>query len=413
MFITKVFNYSLKHLKNGAARIYLQNTQALKAAGFIAEKSIEVDYAKNRIVITCSNSGLNSVQSTSRGELIELKNKKLAESFQGLSRVTITFRMGKIIISVAKADNDRIKREALLANNIEQGKVKFGSLYSGIGQTSLALKVGLQRVGIETEHALSTDIDELALSVQTEGNPIWQQPSENAIVIADDISNIDFGNCPQVDVLEIGYLCYNQSTLSPKSRRDLDHPEIGSKFIPTVNAIKELNPAIIVIECAVPFLLSKTYSLMKQEIQGYNFEETKISGYDHGDFEERKRCFILATSIGLPASNLDQFLPPKEVLRPKLSSIMEDIPLSNKAWKTMDHVKAKVNDKRLNFKHKVYTGEETKIAALPATYNSKIGAPMVQAPVPRFVSAPKAPFSRLCTMQIQVSVYGYADRAYR
>lgn len=380
MFITKIFNYSLKHLKSGAARVYVQNAHALRAAGFLADKTINIEYAKAKVVITCDETGENSVQATRRGELIELRNKKLANSFKGLNRVTITVRSGRIIISISKADSDRLKREELLEKNIELGKVRLGSLYSGIGQTSHALKVGLKRVGLETEHALSSDINELALSVQLEGNPIWHDHSEDAVVIADDISNIDFDNAPQVDVLEIGYLCYNQSTLSPKSSRDLDHPKIGSKFIPTVNAIKKLNPAVIVIECAVPFLQSKTYSLMKKEIIGYNFEETRISGYEHGDFEERKRCFILATSEGLSRAKLDNFQPPQTVTRPKIQSIMDAVPVGDKSWKIMQHVKDKLKDDRLNFKHKVYNGSETKIAAIPATYNSpKIGSPMVQA----------------------------------
>ncbi|WP_170222413.1 DNA cytosine methyltransferase [Vibrio chagasii] len=358
----------------------MQNTQALKASGFNAEGAIRIEYSKLKVEILSDKCGTNSVQDTSRGELIEIRNKTLAECFSGLDRVIITFRSGKIIISASKADIDRLKREARLSASIKRGKVTFGSLYSGIGLTSLALKLGLKRTGLDTVQAFSTDIDELALSVQVEGNPIWEEHLKNAVVIADDISNIDFSSVPQVDVLEIGYPCYNQSTLCPKTQRDLEHPKVGSKFIPTVNAIKQLNPAVIIIECAVPFLQSKTYSLIKKEIQGYQFEEARISGYDHGDFEERKRCFILATSKGLNRANLDDFQPKQITDRPQIKSIMETVPLGDKAWKEMQHVKDKLTDPRLNFKHKVYSGNETKIAAIPATYNSpKIGSPMIQA----------------------------------
>lgn len=50
-------------------------------------------------------------------------------------------------------------------------------------------------------------------------------------------------------------------------------------------------------------------------------------------------------------------------------------------WREMAHVKRKVDDPRLNFKNTLYTGSETKIATITATYAApKIGAPMISHP---------------------------------
>ena len=108
---------------------------------------------------------------------------------------------------------------------------------------------------------------------------------------------------------------------------------------------------------------------------------TTLVGYDHGDFEERKRACIIAISEGLPDLCLNEFKAPEFVQRKPISSIMDDVPIESKTWKEMLHVKKKVKDTRLNFKHNVYFGSETKIAAITAGYNSpRIGSPMIENP---------------------------------
>jgi DNA (cytosine-5)-methyltransferase 1 len=60
---------------------------------------------------------------------------------------------------------------------------------------------------------------------------------------------------------------------------------------------------------------------------------------------------------------------------------MDNIAPDSTLWREMAHVKRKVDDPRLNFKNTLYTGNETKIATITATYAApKIGAPMVSHP---------------------------------
>lgn len=380
MFIARIFQYSLKHLANGAARVYIKNSDALQSANFNASDDISTDIKKHKVTIKkVAGTGDMIVKNTQRGALVEIRNKKLAEAFKGIDRVTVTFRSNVITIQISNADKARLEREqTVIRKLINRRPLSFGSVYSGLALLSLAIKEGMERCNIRTQHAFSTDIEELPISIQLEGNPVWKTPAPNAIAIVDDISELDTSLVPQLDVVELGYPCWGMSKLCPKGLRDTQHPVAGAKFIPTVNKLRELNPAIIILECSVPFLSSDTYSLMRRELPGYTFSETKINGYENGDFEERERCAVTAISSGLPNIGLNRFAPPACVERKPISSIMEDIADSSPLWKRYEHVVSKLNDSRLNFKHKLYKGDEDKIAAIPATYNSpKIGSPMI------------------------------------
>lgn len=381
-FIKRIHRYSCKHSKNGSARIYIQNTHVLKQSGFHSGDTCSYEFAQFSIDISLTKNGSNTVQATQRGELIELKSKSVAKSFPNVNSVIITFRLGRIRISISHADAARIRRELSLKSAVKDDRpITFGSLYSGLGLLAYQLIKGMSSVGVDSLMGISSDICELTLSCQLESNPIWDNPHPNAIAIADDITALQYHDLPEVDVLEIGYPCWGQSTLSPKHRRDLDHPVVGAKFIPTVASIVKLNPALIIFENSVPFLTSKTLDLMKRELENYNFFETTISGHDYGDFEQRKRSCVIAVSAGLPLFDLNLIKPSCDSNNKNtrtLSSLLSDVPDNSTLWKDMDHVTNKISDKRLNFKHNLYCGEESEIAALSATYLSpKISSPMV------------------------------------
>ncbi|CAH1590710.1 MULTISPECIES: DNA cytosine methyltransferase [Vibrio] len=372
--------YSVKKLLSGAARIYINNASQLRRIGFGAGARYSTDYSRYRVTLKLANLGDNGVMSTDRGELVELKNKALSKSLKGLSTVRVTFEQGRIVISILTGELKRLEREQSFLKAASNGTpFRTGSICSGLGMLAYQLKEGLSQQGIDSEIAFSNDINNLALSLQLEGNPIWEKPAIDALAVAEDIRNLEPEDLRWTHILEVGYPCVGQSTLCPKDRRDLKHPDVGTLFIPLVNAIKTINPAIVIFENSVPFLKSETLDLMKRELKGYKFEETELVGYDHGDFEERKRACIIAISEGLPDLCLSEFQAPDVVQRSPISSIMEDVPEDSKAWKDMFHVKKKVEDERLNFKHNVYYGTETKVAAITAGYASpRIGSPMIE-----------------------------------
>ena len=379
------FEYAIKHLSTGAARLYIQKSGILRKFGFLAglPYSSKHDKHNQKLEIELADHGNKHVMNIGRGELIELRNKQTAETFAGVERVKVTFTKGKLVVSALKSHVAKTKRESRF-KEAATGKRPFrsGSLFSGIATLAYRLKLGLKEQGIDSEITLSSDIDPLALSCQVDGNPIWEHASSDALAYGGDIKELaQEDNLPWVDILEIGYPCKGMSTLSPSGRRDLNHPDVGGLFISLCRLIRKLQPSILIFENSVPFLTSETLRLIKSELTDYRWETTRITGHEFGDFEERPRSCVIATSDGLPRLDLNAFQPRGNISWEPISVILEQIQEESPLWKEMHHVKRKLLDPKLNFKHKLYSGEETKIAAIPAGYNSpKIGSPMVAHP---------------------------------
>ncbi len=381
-FIKRVHKYSVKHLANGAARVYIQNSKLLEEAGYVASSVISVRCMKRRVEVTLDPNGDKKIMDTGRGALLELRNKDIGESFAGTDTVVLTVRRNKLILSVTKSEERRLKREEGFAAKLVSGKpLTSASLFSGIGLLAYAVKKGLEQAGIKTRIKFANDSDELALDCNVSGNPIWDDAAPNAIATSEPLGDALFGDIPEADILEIGKPCINQSRLCKKEHRDLEHPIVGTLFVQVINAIRLINPSVIVIENATPFANSKTFDLMERELSEYRFVSTTITGYDHGDYERRERACIVGLSSGLPQFSFDEFSPSANVVHPPLSKALEPIAEDSHLWREMQHVKRKVSDKRLNFKNTLYTGDDKIIGTITATYNSpKVGAPMLKHP---------------------------------
>lgn len=377
-------SYSVRHLANGAARVYIKNSALLRQNGYVAGAAFSVTWKNRSLKLVLNEEGSKTVNNTARGELVEVRSKATGDALKGFSRVVVTFSKGVILIEVPLVELMRVTREASIKKALFTGKpLRKASVCSGVGTLAYQMKQGLESEGVKTQMAFAVDSDKLAISLQVEGNPIWLTPTKDAKALAVDIRDIDLSKIKHVHYLEIGYPCNGQSTLSPSERRDLNHPEVGTLFISICALIKALNPAILVLENAVPFLTSDTLSLMQRELSelGYRFESTVLNGYAHGDFEERERACVVGVSEGLPELNLNQFTPPATVERRVFDDVREEIADDSDCWSKMTHVTKKLSDPRLNFKHNLVYGTDDKIAAISAGYASpRIGSPMVPHP---------------------------------
>ena len=383
MFIKRIQKYAVKLLKSDTARVYIQNPLFLKKANFVANALIHVSYEKSRIVITLKENGERKVMDSSRGELIELKNKDTFKSLLGCNSVVVTFKTNKIIIKVPKSFTETQKRTVGFIDKLSSGKpLTSASLFSGIGLLALSIKRGLEAAGVKTKLSFANDSDELALTCSAEGNPIWKDASNNAVIDGRDIRELDISELPIVDILEIGLPCVNQSKLCEKKKRDLNHPIVGTLFITIVNVIKKMNPSIIILENAPSFLNSDTLALIKSELKDrYTFDSRILKGSEFGGIEERSRACVVATPLGFPELNLAELKPKLSLLTPSLGDLLEDIRNDSPLWREMGHVKAKLNNPKLNYKNTLFTADSTKIGTMTATYHSpKIGSPMLAHP---------------------------------
>jgi DNA (cytosine-5)-methyltransferase 1 len=379
MFIKRTFNYSVKHLKTGAARVYIPNEKNLAASSFVAGTAFDADYIQDEIICTPNINGALKVLDTGRGAILELRNKKTAISLGNVDNVTVTFDKCRIRISVKSKDIKQVSRIKRLRTRIMNNRpLETASLYSGTGALALAIKEGLSSAGIKTSIAFANDISEIALTCSLEGNPIWDDASKLAIAVADTIENINLNDIKEVDFVEIGYPCVAFSKLASKEKRDLKHPDTGCLFIPMIPILKKMNPAYILIENTPDFIHSATFELIKRSFPDYNFKEAVVNGLDFDELEGRKRACIIAITKGIPEFDFNLVQFNQSPIKPVLGDILEDIPLTSPLWKKFEHVIKKDKDISLGFKHSKFTPIATKITTLTARYHAaKIGTPFI------------------------------------
>ncbi|MGR2849332.1 DNA cytosine methyltransferase [Vibrio vulnificus] len=370
--------YSVKHDKSGIGRLFINASHLLKSVGFKAGTQLTTVHLPHRIEIYPDPAGRKSVIRTRRGELIELRDKSTGKSLKGLRVVKVRFESNKLVISARPSDLKQMEREASIIANVKEGVITKASLCSGIGLTALKISEGLKKHGFSTDMLFSNEKDSLALAVQIEGNPIWHNARKNAMAINSDIRDLELEKLPAVNIVEVGYPCNGQSKLSPKHRRDVNHPEVGTLFIQIINALRALNPAVIIFENTPAFNSSKTLELIERELSEYKFEKSVIDGHKHGDIEGRERSCVIAVSSGLPEMDLSKFEYPDIVIHRELNTYLDNVADEDKSWGTKPHIKRKLTDPRLNFKLNVYKGNETKIASLLAGNQSpKINSPFI------------------------------------
>lgn len=382
-FITRINSYAVKMLSNGAARVYIKNSEALRASNFFADKTIKIERKKGRIDITLDPNGKKRIMGTARGELLELKDKETAAAIGHVTRVSVTFRKNKISITIHSEDEAQMRREkAFISKLIKGAPLRKGSFFSGLGMLSFSIKEGLASQGFETEIAFANDNNELAMACNLEGNPIWNDASHDAVAITDDLNHMPLDALPDdVDIVEVGYPCVAFSALANPAKRDLNHPDTGTLFIPLVNALRKLNPALIIFENVPAFGESVTLELISRSMPGYRFEQKIFNGHDFGELEARPRVCVVAVSKGLPEFNFESLPMPSRIEAPALSTFLNKLSDDHAAWRKMEHVKARDSMKNIGYRNCLYSGDENAMTTIPASYASpKAGTPMIQHP---------------------------------
>lgn len=381
--------YSIKHLKNGAYRVYVSGPDLIHASGFKKGQALCADYANGLITVKSCREGLDGafkLLNTSRGLILELRSKSVETALRGFGRALVTAKLGVIKIVPHPSELKRLRRELRFKGRLIRNKMlDRGSLYSGMGLLSSYLANGLNKHGVKSRIRFVNDICSTALAINTQSNSMWSQRHPSAEAVCSDIRELlTVSKIPEVDILDISYPCNGMSTLIEPSERDTLHNKVGDLFIDTVAAIRASNPCLIVMECTPSFLNSDTLRLIKQALNDYQWHGIKLSGADHGEIENRPRVAVTGISKGLSyALHFEEGEGVTALKRPKcqLIDFLDDIPDSSNLWKDFNHVKRKISDDRLDFKHNVYKPSDTRIATIIASYSSpKIGAPFLAHP---------------------------------
>lgn len=121
-FISRTQRLAAKVLANNAMRIYIKNVGALQDTGFYANCRYRITTKPGRIEITLDKTGENKVFDTGRGELIELKNKSTYQALGNIRHVTVTYRVGKIIIECHASERAVTERNQRLFQRLKIGR---------------------------------------------------------------------------------------------------------------------------------------------------------------------------------------------------------------------------------------------------------------------------------------------------
>jgi hypothetical protein len=386
--LTQAIKYKIGTLSNGNRRIYIPHTEALNDANFSSETRYRVDLKGKELILTPCTDGNNKVFSTSRGEnVIELSNKQITAFLgQNSEYITATLKKNLIRISLHYQEQRRITREQHFKANLGRLTLTNGSLYAGPGILSLSMHDGMKQAGIKPVMKFANEIDPLAARINAQYNPIWISSHPNALFLQDSIESCDLSLLPTgIDHLDIGQVCTPYSNMTPKAIRDINHKKSGCLFLSTVNAIAQINPATITLECTTLFKDSVAYKSITHalKIYGYQNQCTELKGTDFGDFEHRNRFCLFAYSNGL--SDLFPCIETVHQHRKNNEQTIADIkePLSDDhhSWKSYEHVKRRDEMDNLGYKNILIKDTDNKIPAIVGGYASpKAGAPFLPNP---------------------------------
>ena len=192
-------------------------------------------------------------------------------------------------------------------NGLRNGKMKIGSLFSGIGGLDLGIEKGLSKYGAET--VWQVEMDKHCVNVLKKHWP-------NALQIEDDINNVDFSKLEKVDMLIGGFPCQTFSVAG--SRKGLsEKDDRGILWYQFERAISTIRPEWVVAENVRGLLTAKDDRGRKGGAfarvisflasRGYRVEWQVISAGSVNAPHLRERIFVIAKKeeVGNTSSKSD------------------------------------------------------------------------------------------------------------
>lgn len=281
--------------------------------------------------------------------LIEVRTDELKEIFSS-ERVRVAIRQGRFVVTANHIDVKIRERVRKLVERLKTGEpLAVCSLFHGGGVMDKALHSGLVRSGISSFVQIGVEIEPAYLDVSLRNNPeIW---SEESVAVCSDIRELDWGNnVPECDIMLGGVPCTGASRAG-RAKNGLscaeEHETAGAMFIDYLDAVKAVNPAIVIMENVPEYMSTSSMMVIRSVLTslGYQISERILDGNDFGALERRKRMVMVAVTQGLSAFDFD-YVAPVKVREPALSSVLEALPLDSGRWKAFGYLADKaVRDK--------------------------------------------------------------------
>lgn len=382
----------------GSARIWLQGRKPAQA-GFVPQVRFRPVKDEKRLRLTLvvdpHGSRIVSRKAASDGQsfipVIDINQNELLAMFYGMDSVRVIMCDGEIIIEAlhsAKRLKERLER--VKGKLVSGTPLSVGSLSLGAGILSKAIHDGLQAGGISTRLRFVNDICETYIEQAARANPVWRAET---VALSMPLQELAFdkdvmNSLPQIDVLDAGLPCEFASKSGRAKNKTIcaeAHPEVGHLVAPFLALVAQVNPAILIVENVEIWLGTASRYILEKQLRdfGYEVSFTTVHANDWGVLENRVRMCLVAHSVGMSFS-LDELTPPmKEV--PSLGEIMDDVPLDDAMWSSMDYlVQKEARDIQAgkNFAMKVHTGNSTSIGVCGRGYRRRRSTePKIQHPL--------------------------------
>jgi DNA (cytosine-5)-methyltransferase 1 len=332
--------------KNGK-RVWMQGLRMDEAGYEIGSfYSLEYDDENNKVVLslTDQSDGDKKVCRKKVGDrfypLIDLVNQKLATLFESVDRVQVVISEGVIVIEYHHLDRARIEREKRLAQTIRSGRtLTIGSMAHGAGILDYYLHQGLGDVGFRCGMIWAVEPANIYLQTSLNQNPIWAYESQ---AIEGRIEDIDAAHLEAPAIIVAGLPCTGASK-SGRSKNKLKfaeaHESAGTAFIGWLMAIKQLSPAICVLENVTEYQNTASMHMIRETLSDWRYRVHEVVvGSELGAFENRKRLCMVAVSEGI---DFEFDLKPVRQRENNLGEILDDVPLDADCWNPCEYLHKK------------------------------------------------------------------------
>ena len=300
----------------GNPRIYLEGKWLIDA-GFAPGGCYEVEFTRNRISLTATESG-RAVSGKKNGNGVsDLNCAQIKEVFAYVTKVTVRADAGQIVITPSRTDARRARR-VLAATAV--------AMFAGGGLLSQAARAA----GFEIVAAVEVNTKYADIYQVNHGGRMYNCSVEE--VPWHELSQLE-----PIGLLEMGIPCEPFSAIrrldrGGQSKRNQQLPpeahELGDMVYWALKAADVLNPHTVIVEQVPKFLDSGAGFIMQLALNrmGYTVEARIINPLEFGALTGRRRAVVVATTFDVVS------WPDPSSEQRRLGDIFDDVPDDSSLW---------------------------------------------------------------------------------
>lgn len=275
--------------------------------------------------------------------LMEIRSFALREVFQSHEKVRVAIRHGRIVITANHLETKMLERSRRLLDKLRRGaSLACASLFHGFGILDKALHAGFKRSGLSAFVKVAVERESTYLNASLRVNPeLW---TDESVAVCSDIRDVDWShNPPQCDVLCGGVPCEGASRAG-RAKNHLEfaeeHDEAGTLFIDYLDAVKAMNPAIVVAENVAEYMSTSSMAVIRSVLNtlGYRLHEMVLCGSDFGVLERRRRMVMVAVCKALPQHFDFALLESIHSQNLTMAEVLDPIADDSPRWKAYDYL---------------------------------------------------------------------------